>query len=179
MTTFPRACTPDLKKMPQFDNAIQVITCPPTGTAAGLPQPWCTDPKKPFTGQAAALVAAQGSWDGELLRAKKASAATTSQCLQFRASVEAFLLPSSHPAPTAAPAAPFPSHSCQAVAATAVSASSSCPCLGCCCYCCLFLDSLQRQCCHCIRTQPDPMETRVFAHTLPVLGVGCPHQSHP
>lgn len=113
------------------------------------------DLKKPLT----ALVAAEGSWDGELPKARKASAAMTSQCLQFRASVQAFFLPSSHPAPNAVPAVPCPTHSCQAAAAAAaVSASSSCPCLGCCCCFCFFLDSFQGQCCHwcCLQPLQDP-----------------------
>lgn len=123
------------------------------GSTPGLPQPQYINLKKPFTGHAAALVTAEGSQDGELARARKASAAITSQCLQFRAPAEAFFLPSSHPAPTAAPAVPFPSYSCQATAAAAaVSASSSWPCLSCC--CCFSLDSFQGQCCHLCCLQP-------------------------
>lgn len=126
-------------KMLPFDKAIQVITCPPTGTTGGLHQLWCIELKKLFTAHATASVTAEDSRHGELAKARKASATITSQLLQFRASLEGFFLPSFHPAPTAVPAAPFPSHPCQAAAAAAaVSASSSCPCLGCC--CCFFLE---------------------------------------
>lgn len=176
MTTFPGGCTPELK----IPAIWQVIMSLPTGTTPQLPQPWCTDLKKPFTGHAAALVAAEDSWDGELPRARKAYAAVTSQCLQFRASVEAFFLPLSHPAPTAVPAVPL----------TLLPGSS------CCCSCfCLFVTPLfgllllplpwlfprtvlpLAPHSATVRTQPEPMETRVFACTLPVLGVGCPCQS--
>lgn len=141
---------------------------------------WCTGRKKTFIGHAAALVAAEGSWHGELPKTRKPSAAITSQCLWFRASVEAFFLPSSHPAPTAASAVPFPWHFCQAAAAAAAVSASSCPCLGCC--CCFSLDSFLGQFCHWCSLQPlqDPTwpQTRVLAHTFPLLGVGYPHQSH-
>lgn len=138
---------------------------------------WCTGLKKPFIGPAAALVAAEGSWHGELPKVRKPYATITSQCLWFRASAEAFFLPSSHPAPTAASVVPFPSHFCQAAAAASTVSASSCPCLGCC--CCFSLDSCLGQFCHWCSLQPlqDPTwphgDKSVCTH-LPTSGSGVP-----
>lgn len=116
--------------------------------------------KKPLTGQATDLVAAEGSpgmetSQGHLPKAQKGSAAVTSQCLQPRALTEAFFLPFSHPAPTAAPAAspllvllPGSSWCCSCLS------SSPSPPSGCCCSR-FFLDSFPARCCRwpCLQRQ--------------------------
>lgn len=116
--------------------------------------------KKPLTGQATDLVAAEGSpgmetSQGHLPKAQEGSAAVTSQCLQSRALTEAFFFPFSHPAPTAAPAAPpllalLPGSS----GAAAVSASSPAPSSGCC-SSWFFHDSFPARCCRwpCLKPQ--------------------------
>lgn len=117
-------------------------------------------------------------------KARKASAGISSQCLQFRASIELFS--SLHPILHLLLFPLFPSlhtfarqqlllqlslplhHAPVWVAAAAASSLT------------LSKDSAVTGtvCSPCVRTQPDPTETKVFAHTLPVLGVGFSHQSH-
>lgn len=180
MMTFPRGCTPELKKMPPFDSAVQVIMCPPTGTTPGLPQPWCTDLKKPFTGHAAALVTAESSWDGECQKPGRLLLAYLLNVSSLGLQLSFF--------PPFIPSCTYCCSHCSLPFTLLPGSSCCCSCL------CLFImpvwvaaSSLTLSkdsavtgtvCSPCVRTQPDPTETKVFAHTLPVLGVGFSHQSH-